>query len=372
MVLKENLTDNTESMAKDFYCHRCSRTVTEHAHTDGRAEELADVVLYLCDTCAKNQQKEADIDHIGEYMILHTMGKGGMSVVYKAWHEPTYRIVALKRILPEITVYEEAKRFFQREALIMQNLIHPNIVRLIDHKIGGEEFYFVLEYLPGGDLYTYVKRNSTSLTEVCRILCDILDGIDYVHGKGLVHGDIKPYNILMSHTGTGKLSDFNLARNFGELEISNPDRMSKTPVFMAPEEIVNIKNVGPAVDIYCMGISMYNIFTNRFPLTIPELNEMIKAFVKEKNPKDPITTILHHKKELVSQHSEAVKQVILKGDRVPVLDYKKDLPPELAQIIDKAVRKNKEDRFKSAREMKDALIAFLSTYEKNKSQKESP
>jgi serine/threonine-protein kinase len=309
--------------------------------------------------------KKVDLN-IGEYTVLHKIGKGGMSIVYKAWHGPTCRIVALKRMLPEIIIYEEAKKLFQREAFIMQNLIHPNIVQLFDYKMGEKECYFILEYLPGGDLYTYVQRNLTPLTEICNILCGVLDGIEYLHEKGLIHGDIKPYNMLMSHMGRGKLSDFNLARNFGEFNISNPDQISKTPIFMAPEEVVNIKNVDPTVDIYCMGISMYYIFTDRFPLTIPKPNEMINTFLKEKKPEDPIAAILHHREKLKSQYTKTVREIILKEDRVPILNYRKDLPNELAQIIDKAIRKDKEDRFRSTREMKDTLKAFLSRYEKNK------
>ncbi|MGD2248471.1 MAG: serine/threonine-protein kinase [Candidatus Methanofastidiosia archaeon] len=308
--------------------------------------------------------KEVDLN-IGEYTVLHKIGKGGMSIVYKAWHEPTCRVVALKRILPEIIVYEEAKNLFRREAFIMRNLIHSNIVRLIEYTMGEKECYFILENLSGGDLHTYIQKNLTTLTKICTILCGVLDGIDYLHKKGLIHGDIKPHNILMSHTGTGKLSDFNLARSFGEFNISNPDRISKTPIFMAPEEVVNIKNVDPTIDIYCMGMSMYYIFTENFPLTIPKPKEMIKAFLKEKKHKNLISAVINHEEELKSKYTEITSEIILKEDRVPVLNYRRDLPDELAHIIDKAVKKDKEDRFKSAREMKDTLKTFLSRYEEN-------
>jgi serine/threonine protein kinase len=341
-----------------LFCKRCSRRITEHVK-NGEAENAVDIE-YLCAQCAE-KMRNVDIK-IGEYTILEQVGKGGMSVVYRAWHEPTCRIVALKRIPPEIAVYKKIKSLFRREALIMQNLTHPHIVQLLDHKIAGEEFYFVFEYLPRGDLYTYIQKAAPSLTEICTILCQILDAVEYLHKKGFVHGDIKPYNILISRTGKGKLVDFNLARSFGEVKIPGLSQVNKTPVYMAPEEIAAAGNVGPAVDIYCMGVSMYHIFTDAFPLVIPSPDEITKAFLEEKKPADPLAVVLHHKKELVLRYTETLKEIILKGDRIPIRNYRKDLPTDLAQIIDKAVRRKEEDRFESAREMKSVLMAFLAEY----------
>ena len=339
-------------MTRNLSCSVCSRTITGYKKADNNN---LDSYLYLCPSCAE-KLKKVDIK-IGEYTILCEIGKGGMSVVYKAWHSPTQRIVALKKVLPEIAVYEKAKKIFQREALVMEQLTHPNIVRLL-HQCMTEN-YLVFEYVSGGNLYTYAQKNS--LLTVCRVLCNILDGIDYIHKKGLIHGDIKPSNILMSHTETGKLSDFNLARSFDNPLIDNPDQINKTPVFMAPEEVINT-NVGPAIDIYCLGVSMYYLFTGKFPLTLPEPNDLVKALLKEKRPEDPIKTILRHKKELQSQYRKVIKKMICKADRVPVLHYRDDIPLELAHIIDKTVHIHERDRFTSAGEMKNALTAFIARY----------
>ena len=144
MTFKENPPDNTSvAVVRNPYCYSCSQEVAAHAYADGRAEELADIVLYLCGTCAAQQQKKVDINHIGEYRILEILGWGGMSVVYKAWHEPTCRVVALKRIVPEVAAYKRAQEVFQHEIDVMQDLIHPCIIHLIDHKIAEHQFYFV-------------------------------------------------------------------------------------------------------------------------------------------------------------------------------------------------------------------------------------
>ena len=358
-MVKDSLANQyAGSLTKDFYCHRCSCKVTERANTDGRAAELADVALYLCDACAKKEQKKVDIEKISEYRILQKVGGGGMSAIYEAWHTSTYRLVALKKIFSTVAAREGAEGFFQREAHIIQNLIHPHIVRLIDYRIGGNQFYFVFEYLPGGDLYTFTRRKVVSITELCTIFCQVLDALHYMHMKGFVHRDIKPHNILLTQDRRGKLSDFTLTMNVNEVDMTQSD-LGRTLLFMAPEEIVNHNYVSPQADVYSAGVSFYNALTNKFPFSSPKPEEIIRAFSKKKKSKDLVETILEYKGDLESEFRTAFENSILREDRIPVQYYRRDISPGLATIIDKSVMRNKEDRFKSAQEMRDVLLAYL-------------
>jgi len=344
------------AVTRDFYCHRCSCKVTEYAHADGRAEELADVALYLCRTCAAEAQRKGT-ETVGEYRILQRLGRGGISVVYKAWHAPTCRLVALKKVVPESSSREGAEEVFQKEVKVMQTLIHPHIVRLIDYRMVEKPYYLVYEYLPNGDLYTYVQKHTVSVTDICRIFCQVLEGLEYMHRKGIVHRDVKPHNILLTLDKKAKLGDFSCVKNLHEDGILKGDHGGLP--FLTPEEILNHDYVKSSTDVYAVGVSLYYILTDTFPFHFASPEEIIKAFLIKKKPKDPIDMVLQHKKELESELRRVIGNSILREDRILIQSYRKDIPATLAAIIDKSVAKNEENRFKSAQEMREALVLYL-------------
>lgn len=346
--MKIRLERTVPRAPRDFYCHQCQCTVTSFAHADGRAEELANVALYLCDVCAQKEQK-AEMRKIGEYRILQELGRGGMGVVYEAMHEPTHRLVALKKILPEVAVNDRARKLFQREMSVLQSLTHEYIVQLFDHGNIGEEFYFISEYLPGGALSAYAPDNCRDylcVGEICRIFFQVLEGLDFAHKKGFVHRDIKPQNILLTKDRKGKLSDFGLAKNLNDAGMTRMGEVAGTLVFMSPEQILNYKNVRPPADVYSVGVSLYYMLTGKFPYNFPTQNDVIKAVLRGKAPKSPIV-------------------LILEEDRIPIQYYRKDLPSELAEVANKSVRKKEKNRFKSAQEMRNALKEALNEIEGN-------
>lgn len=280
---------------REFYCRICQRNTTEYANADGLAEELADIALYLCDRCVQKEQKRVDIGRIGEYRILQELGRGGMGIVYKAWHEPTRRLVALKKILPESAVDERAKKLFQREMTIMEKLVHRNIVRLIDHGSRGNEFYFISEYLPGGNMFSYVsdaQRSHAPVSEVLRIFCQILEGLDYAHKKGFIHRDVKPHNMLLTEDGNGKLSDFGLSKNLNETGMTRTGEVAGTYLFMAPEQIIDYRNVKPSSDVYSVGVSLYYVLTGKHPYGLLGEERGIRRILKKEKPRGPIAMIL--------------------------------------------------------------------------------
>jgi serine/threonine-protein kinase len=340
---REEIAQEAVSYApRDFYCFKCRNKVTAYANADGRAEELVDIALYLCDNCVSKEPEKVDINAIGKYRVIKELGRGGMGVVYEAWHEPTHRLVALKKILPKITKNQKTKKLFQREMSVLQSLIHPNIVRLIDQGMIGKEYYFVSEYLPGGDvddLLRSIYRSPLPPAKACGIICQILDGLEYAHRKGFIHRDIKPQNMLLTADSVAKLSDFGLSKNFEEAGMSGITRggeIAGTLLFMAPEQITNYKYVKPPADIYSVGVSLYYILTGKLPFDFPSPYELLKGVLEGRKPKNPIL-------------------ILLEDESTPICQKRADVPSAIARVVDKSILKSEKKRFQSAKEMRDAL-----------------
>lgn len=336
------------SLQKKYRCLNCERDVSNKADKDGRAEELSDVALYLCEDCASEEQETVDTIRIKDYRILKELGRGGMGVVYKVWHEPTGRLAALKKILPEASMDEKAHKLFQREMVVMSLLVHKNIVRLYDLGMVGREHYFVSEFMPDGDVDKLITREYKGPLPVklaCEIISQALEGLDFAHRhpKVFVHRDIKPQNILLNKRKTGqviaKISDFGLAKSSseaGKSGITKPGQMAGTLLFMAPEQFVNYRFVKPPADVYSMGVTLYYLLTARYPFDFPTPLELLMGMIKGQKPRDPVL-------------------IVLEDPPIPIRERNPDIPGKLAKVVDKAISKDERERFQSAGEFKEAI-----------------
>ena len=337
-------------------CCQCSLNLAEQANSDNRAEELAGSVSYLCEGCAEKEQKNTDIERVGKYRILSKLGRGEITGVYKAWHEPTCRLIALKKMLPEVVHHDWARIIFEHEISIARELIHPKTVRFIDHGGDQENRYCVLEYMGGGDLYTHTRMTSVPVVSLCAMFCHVLKGLAFMHKKGYIHRDVKPQNMLLTQNHILKISDFALAKKIGEDEILDPGWSVGPFAFASPEQILHFEKVLPPSDVYSVGISFYFILTNRFPVNFPDIQETIKTLFGEKQTNTlELMADINTKKRILSEHWKNIKKSILGKERVPVQYYREDIPSGLAEVIDKSVARYKKDRFISADEMRCAL-----------------
>jgi serine/threonine-protein kinase len=202
---------------------------------------------------------------IGDYEILGELGRGGMGVVYKASQAALGRLVALKMVL-EGRVGPEALTRFRAEAVAVARLKHPNIVQIYD--VGAEQGrpYFSLEFVDGGSLAQQIAGQPQPTRHAAQVIETLARAMDYAHQQGIVHRDLKPGNILLASDGTPKITDFGLAKH---LESTDSDTKTGailgTPSYIAPEQAVAKKDVGPPADIYALGAILYEMLTGRPP-----------------------------------------------------------------------------------------------------------
>ncbi|MCW8194078.1 SUMF1/EgtB/PvdO family nonheme iron enzyme [Proteobacteria bacterium 005FR1] len=203
------------------------------------------------------------------YRIIRKINQGGMSTVYLAVQLSVGREVALKVMSPVLNVDPVFSQRFQREANIVGQLSHPNIVSIYD--IGRHKGlnYIAMDYLPGGTVHDRMRRGMSS-TEVLQVVREIARALDVAHGKGYVHRDIKPENILFREDGTAVLTDFGVAKaaRIGA-KVTNAGTVVGTPHYMSPEQSRGLPIDGRA-DIYSLGVVFYEMLTGVVPFQAEE------------------------------------------------------------------------------------------------------
>lgn len=205
-------------------------------------------------------------ESIGKYPIEALLARGGMGAVFKAMHPTLKRRVVLKKltIKGSASIVER----FKREARILMDFKHDNIVRVFDHFKEGSSHYMVMEYVDGMSLDALIKRQRSLSTELSlSIFLKACKALAYAHDMGVVHRDIKPGNILISKKGEVKLADFGIATSDEDEDcgLTKEGMTLGTPSYMPPEQIENSRNVDKRADIYAMGIMLYEMTTGKKP-----------------------------------------------------------------------------------------------------------
>jgi serine/threonine protein kinase len=299
----------------------------------GLADRLVDgglVTRFQADQLLKGKFRGFSI---GKYRVLDRLGAGGMGQVFLCEHPHLRRRAAVK-VLPTDRAGDPALlgRFI-REARAAAALDHPNIVRAFDVDEDRGLNYLVMEYVDGIDLYQLVKRDGPLPVEkACEYMRQGALGLQHAHESGLIHRDIKPSNFLVDKVGVVKLLDLGLAR-FAE---EGPDHLTQrydnnnvlgTADYVAPEQTRDSHEVDQRCDIYALGGTLYFLLSGLAPFP-------------DGSPADKM--IAHRMRK-----------------PIPVRQYRPDVPPGLALVLEKMMAKNPDERYASAADVAAALAPWL-------------
>jgi serine/threonine-protein kinase len=262
------------------------------------------------------------------YEIVKSIGEGGMANVYLAKDTILNRNVAVKVLRGDLSGDDKFIRRFQREALAVSNLSHPNIVEVYDVGEEDGEHYIVMEYIDGKTLKQLLKKRETlTLTEVIDIMTQLTDGIAHAHESYIIHRDIKPQNIMIEDDGRVKITDFGIAMALNATQLTQTNSVMGSVHYLPPEQASG-KSATVKSDIYSLGIMMYELITGSVPFKGDNAVEIALKHMKDKIPS------------------------IRKQDP--------SIPQSVENILLKATAKNPRNRYDSAKEMHEDLLVCLS------------
>ncbi len=264
---------------------------------------------------------------IDDFMIEERLGQGAMAVVYKAFQSSINRHVALKviRLDEGQGLQEEFRRRFAREAEVIARLEHIHILPIYAYGINEEMAYLAMRWLRGGSLSELLRREPMPLERSADLFKQIAQGLSYAHSKGIIHRDLKPSNIMLDDAGNAYLTDFGLAKlTESSGEITKSGTIVGTPAYMSPEQLRG-DPLDNRSDIYSLGVILYNMVAGRLPF--------------DTSTSDLVSIIYQH----------------LEKPPTPPSEFNPDIPPEVEEVILRALQKSRDDRFKTADEMSRAL-----------------
>jgi serine/threonine-protein kinase len=209
------------------------------------------------------------------FRIIRTIGSGGMSTVFEAVDQKLERKVALKVLHVHLHKDSAARARFRREALAAARLAHPNIVQIYDYLDQGNTQCIVMEYVPGLDMETIVKKKGgLPFDTVLAIMTPVAAALAEAHQHGIMHRDIKPSNVLLDRKNRVMLSDFGLARQSFDPHLTRSDAVAGTPGYMSPEQIAG-RDLAFSSDIYSWAVTFHFLLAGRLPYTAREFTDFV-------------------------------------------------------------------------------------------------
>lgn len=262
----------------------------------------------------------------GRYELLKLIGSGGMANVFEAKDLPEDKIVAIKVLKEEYLTNDEFVRRFRNESKVIAVLDHPNIVKVYDVNFTGAEQYIVMEYIDGITLKQYITHQGhLRWKDSVHFVTQILRALSHAHERGVIHRDIKSQNIMLLRDGTIKVMDFGIARFAREDIRTMDDKAIGSVHYISPEQACGEESDEKS-DIYSVGVLLYEMLTGRVPFD-------------GETPEQVAMKHIHQKP-------------------IPISKLQPDVPTGLCEIVEKAMQKDKNLRYRSAAEMLAAIDAF--------------
>jgi serine/threonine-protein kinase len=258
-----------------------------------------------------------DIERLGPYEIVGTLGRGGMGAVYKAVHCETREAAAVKLLAADLAGEEGFRSRFEAEIETLRKLRHPNIVRLIGFGQQEELLFYAMELVDGNSLEEELRRGRRfDWREVTRIGIETCRALRHAHDRGVIHRDIKPGNLLLATDGSVKLSDFGIARLFGYSRLTSAGNVLGTAEYMAPEQAAG-QPVDARADLYSLGALMYALLARRPLFQGKSLPEML--YKQRYEQPDPVRK---HASDVPEEFERILSQLLDKDParRIPNAD----------------------------------------------------
>ncbi len=265
---------------------------------------------------------------VGKYTLQHLIGRGGMAEVYKSRHPELGRDLAIKILHPHYTDAPGFIERFRREAQAAAALRHANIVQIYDFDVTEDGIYYmVMEYIEGAALEKYLSHQTEPMSTeaILPLFQQTANAVQFAHEKGTIHRDIKPANILIDPQEHIYLADFGIAQIVGASRLTESGVATGTPAFMAPEQVLG-QEITTAVDIYALGVILYQMVTGRLPY----------------EGANPATLMIMQATEPPPPPSRFV-----------------EIPLHVEEVILKAMAKEPEGRFATVAEMTEALTTAV-------------
>jgi len=308
-------------------CVRCKTPLPDYARfcltcgMDVSGDPLQHTVAETDPTIVAKLQEDLGTD----FLIERELGRGGMAIVYLAQDVHIGRKVAIKVLPPELT-FAHGQGFvdrFKREARTAGALEHPNIIPIHRVSTDGKMFWYIMKYIEGESLDAVLKREAQlPLRRAGDILAAVADALDHAHKKGVIHRDIKPANVLLDGEGKVTVTDFGIAKAFHGESLTVSGSILGTPYYMSPEQCAG-KTVSGAADQYSLGVMAYQMLSGHLPFTGESAVEIIKKHTLDQPP--------------------------------PLGVLRPGIPEGTVRAIERAMAKNAEDRFPSARSFVHAI-----------------
>ena len=262
---------------------------------------------------------------VGKFELHELLGAGAMGVVWKAYDSVIRRYVALKILSDAVARSQDARHHFLREARAAGALQHSAIVTIYDLGEADGQLFIAMELVDGRDLSSMIAtREPLALERKLDIVIEVLQGLAYAHGRGVIHRDITPSNVRVASDGSVKIMDFGIAR-LESADVTGSGAIVGTPTYMAPEQITN-GVITPATDLFAVGCLLYELLCYRKPFE--------------------------------GETVHGVLYQVLTTDPRPLRTMAPSIPAALERVVAKALGKAPEDRYETARQMQSALFGI--------------
>jgi len=265
---------------------------------------------------------------LDKYEVLEKVGEGGMATVYRGRHATLNRDVAIKVLHPHLSSSTRNRKRFAREARAIEHLRHANILEIFDYSgTDAGECYIVTEFVMGDTLSALLWRRGRLPPEVAAsIALDLARALSYAHREGILHRDLKPDNVMIRFDGTVKLMDFGIARFLDESQVTMTGALVGSPAYMSPEQAKEGK-LDVRSDLFSLGTLLFQTTTGQLPFS--------------------------------GSNPSVILKNIVEGNRPAVVELVPTIAPALADVIERLMATQREDRFDSAEALVHALEGVL-------------